>query len=424
MASHSFQRIAMTSVHGYMDPTPQLGKVDTGGQVVYVLQLARALARQGIAVDIYTRWFDRFKKQVEHVPGIPDVRVIRIRAGDWEFIPKERIYDLLPELSENMRQFMVQHGLEYDLFHGHYVDGGMVALVLGEIFRKPVVYTAHSLGAWKRASMKGDPVELENDYHFSHRIEEETRLLRQCHAVTLTSDLQAEKIDELYDYQNGNIHLISCGADVRRFRPLREDEHELPKRLPPLYVFSLTRFDVYKGHDLLLEAFDKVRQELPEARLIIGGGTGNPCGNEKEVSEQIRAIIAEKTLGEHVRQIGYVPESMLAPYYRQARLFALPSRFEPFGMSAIEAMACGTPVIASSSGGIREMIADGDNGLLVDATDADAFAAAMLRLLRDKPEADRLGSAAAETVRKRYSWEAVAEQFINCYTTAAETAAK
>ena len=420
MACKSFSRIALMSVHGHVDPTPQLGKVDTGGQVVYVLQLAKALARQGIAVDIYTRWFDRFKKQVEHLPGNPDVRLIRVRAGDWEFIAKERIYGLLPEFIENTRQFMVQHALEYDLFHGHYVDGGMVALELGKLLGKPAVYTAHSLGASKRASMRGEQTELEERYNFVRRIAEETNLLRHSQAVTLTSQQQYDQIGELYDYTNGNMHLIPCGTNVQRFRPLLPGERELPKRLPELFVFSLTRLDVYKGHDLLLAAFDDVRKQLPQARLIIGGGTSNPQGAELEVREGMKNIVAARGLGEHVKLVGYVPESMLAPYYRQARLFALPSRFEPFGMSAIEAMACATPVVASNAGGITEMIDDGVNGLLVDSADSAAFAAAMLRLLQNEEEAGALGEAAAQTVRAQYSWEAVAQQFMRCYTRACE----
>ena len=119
------KNICMLSTHGYFDPVPQLGRTDTGGQVVYVLQLAKALSTSKIKVDIYTRWFDPCKRQIDPVPGYPDVRVIRIPAGPWEFIPKEEIYDILPELAENMIGFIGEKNLRYDLFHGHYVDGGL-----------------------------------------------------------------------------------------------------------------------------------------------------------------------------------------------------------------------------------------------------------------------------------------------------------
>ena len=128
--SKGFKHIAMLSTHGYFDPVPTLGRTDTGGQVVYVLELAKALSRTGIKVDIYTRWFDRSQAQVDPVPGIPDVRIIRIPAGPWEFIPKEFIYDLLPELAENMIEFIRSQNIDYDIFHGHYVDAGIVTLEL------------------------------------------------------------------------------------------------------------------------------------------------------------------------------------------------------------------------------------------------------------------------------------------------------
>ncbi|MBU0580219.1 MAG: glycosyltransferase, partial [Candidatus Margulisbacteria bacterium] len=159
-----FKRVCMLSTHGHFDPVPQLGQTDTGGQVVYVLQLARAISRNGIKVDIYTRWFDYKKKQVEDVPDTNGVRVIRIAAGPEEFIPKEEIYEVLPELSQNMVNFIKENKLEYDLFHGHYVDAGMVTLDVAKALNKPAFFTPHSLGAWKREQMGGDPAEMEAQY--------------------------------------------------------------------------------------------------------------------------------------------------------------------------------------------------------------------------------------------------------------------
>ncbi|MCF8388745.1 MAG: glycosyltransferase, partial [Bacteroidales bacterium] len=139
------KRIAMLSTHGYFDPVPVLGRTDTGGQVVYVLELAKALSKTGIKVDIYTRWFDKNKPQLDPVPGFPDVNVIRISAGPWEFIPKEKIYDVLPELSDNMLRYIRDNELDYDLFHGHYIDAGIVSLNVAEALKKPAFFTAHSI---------------------------------------------------------------------------------------------------------------------------------------------------------------------------------------------------------------------------------------------------------------------------------------
>jgi len=177
----------MLSTHGYFDPVAELGRTDTGGQVLYVLQSAKALARRGIRVDIYTRWFERSKKQIEHVPGKPDVRVIRIPSGPWEFIPKEMIYDVLPELAERMIRFIKESNLHYDLFHGHYVDAGIVMLDVARQCAKPSFFTAHSLGAWKKLTTGSDPVEMDRIFNFSRRIAEELRIFGSVRAQTVTS---------------------------------------------------------------------------------------------------------------------------------------------------------------------------------------------------------------------------------------------
>ena len=117
----NLNNICMLSTHGYFDPVPQLGQTDTGGQVVYVLRLAKALAAYGIKVDIYTRWFDHSKRQIDPLPNCSEVRIIRIPAGPWRFIIKERIYDILPELIKNMTEFILNNDINYDLFHGHYI---------------------------------------------------------------------------------------------------------------------------------------------------------------------------------------------------------------------------------------------------------------------------------------------------------------
>jgi mannosylfructose-phosphate synthase len=142
--SDGIRSIAHLSTHGYVDPVPQLGRTDTGGQVVYVLQLAKALSTLGIHVDIYTRWFDRSKRQIDPLPDHPEVRVVRIPAGPWTFIPKETIYDVLPELAENTVEFIRGHDLDYDLFHGHYVDAGIVTLDVAKALDRPAFFTAHS----------------------------------------------------------------------------------------------------------------------------------------------------------------------------------------------------------------------------------------------------------------------------------------
>ncbi len=415
VANDRIKTICMLSTHGYFDPVPQLGRTDTGGQVVYVLQLAKALTTHGMKVDIFTRWFDQSKPQIDPVPGCADVRIVRIPAGPWEFIPKEKIYEVLPELARNMIGFIREQDLDYDLYHGHYVDAGIVTLNVAGEFDRPAFFTAHSLGAWKREQMGGDPAAMEKKYNFEHRISEELRIFQQVKAQTVTTKVQEEKLEQLYGFAPDNVVVIPPGVDVHSFRPPKAGQEKVKTDLPDRYVFCLSRIDANKGHDLLLQAFDIVRKKMPDVHLVIGGGSPQPQGTELEVRTTMERIIAEKDMRGQVHIVGYVPDELIVVHYQQEELFALPSIFEPFGMTALEAMACGRPVVASKFGGIRNVITSGENGLLVDPQNAEEFAGAMIKLLEERDFSDRMAEAGRQTIQEQYSWEAIAQRHIAFY---------
>ncbi len=409
------KNICMLSTHGYFDPVPQLGRTDTGGQVVYVLNLAKALSKIGYKVDIYTRWFDKSKKQIECVPDNPDVRVVRIKAGPWEFIPKEKIYKVLDELSENMIQFIKKNKLEYDLFHGHYVDAGIITVEVSKALNKPSYFTAHSLGAWKRQQMGGDPQKMEKKYNFNHRINEELRIFKSVNAQTVTSEIQREKLNKLYNFYADNIVNIPPGVDIHTFHIQNEFDKKIKTNLAENYIFCLSRIDTNKGHDFLLNAFDIVRKNIDNIYLVIGGGSPKPNQREISVFNKMKTIIKDKNMGEKVKIIGYVPDELLVPYYQKAKLFVLPSLFEPFGMTALEAMACGKTVVASKFGGIKNTINNNENGFLIDPTKPKEFADIIIKLLKDKNLNETIGINAFNTIKKYYSWEAISKRFINFY---------
>jgi mannosylfructose-phosphate synthase len=411
----TIKNICMLSTHGYFDPLPELGKTDTGGQVVYVLQLAKALTQCRMKIDIYTRWFDPSKKQIDPVPNYPDVRVIRIQAGPRQFIPKERIYEFLPELAQNIIAFIKKKRLNYDLFHGHYVDAGIVTLDVAKAFGRPAFFTAHSIGAWKREKMGGDPVKMEKKYNFNRRIKEELRIFKTVTAQTVTTELQREKIKTLYGFSAKNIVVISPGVNVHTFHPFQIGEKRIKLSLPGKYIFCLSRIDANKGHDLLLYAFERVKNEIPDVHLVIGGGSPKPQPTELEVFRTMNKIIDEKKMRAKAHLVGYIPDEKLVASYRQARFFVLPSIFEPFGMTALEAMACAVPVVASKFGGIRNVISSGRNGILVDPANKNELAGAMIKLLKDEKLARRLGKNGLTTIHKYFSWEAIAEKHIVFY---------
>ncbi len=409
--------MCMLSIHGYFDPVPQLGRTDTGGQVVYVLELSKALSKNGFKLDIYTRWFDKSKKQIDPVPDYPNVRIIRIPAGPWNFIPKEQIYDVLPELVKNMIKFIKDNNLKYDLFHGHYVDAGIVAVDVAKAFNKPCFFTPHSLGAWKRDQMSGNKEEMEKKYNFNHRIKEEIRVFKSVNGLTLTTKLQMEKLNKLYNYYADNIYIISPGVDIHRFHPIKLDKNkkQIKTNLQDKYILCLSRIDTNKGHDLLLNAFDIVRKEIDDVYLVIGGGSPNPKQREINVFNKINSITKEKCMEEKVKIVGYIPDELLVTYYQQSQLFVLPSIFEPFGMTATEAMACGKTVVASKFGGIKNVITNGENGLLVDPVNPKEFANAIIKLLKDEKLNKQIGQNACDNINKNYSWQAIANKRLSFY---------
>lgn len=411
------KQICMLSTHGYFDPIPELGKTDTGGQVIFILQVADTLAKQGIKVDIYTRWFDKQKKQIDPHPDNPDVRVIRIPAGPWEFIPKEKIYKELDELANNMVKFIKQNGLQYDLFHGHYVDAGIVALKISEIFNKPVFFTAHSLGAWKKQRLGGNPDKMDKIFNFTKRIREELRIFKSVDAQTITSFEEKEKLKELYNFIPPHIEFIPPGVNIHQFRPLREREPEEKTRikLPKDYIFMVSRIAKPKGHHLIIPAFAKVLKKFPDNHLVIGGGTPNPDQEEIEVINKTQQMIKEYNLYEKVHLVGGIHHEELPPYFRKARQFILPAGYEPFGMTALEAMACRVPAIITQYSGIQQNLKNNKDCLIVDPFDTEGFANAIITLLKDRQLAAKLSQAGYEMVVKKFSWEAIAKQFISFY---------
>lgn len=410
----AIERICMVSTHGYFDPEPQLGRTDTGGQVVFVLELSKAMATHGIKVDIVTRWFDKQKARIDPLPDCPDVRVIRIHSDGWHFIRKEDIYDSLPEVKQGLIAFMEEHAINYDIFHGHYVDGGIVAVDVAKQLATPSFFTAHSLGAWKKARMGGDPDEMEALYHFSHRIAEEKRIFASVVAQTATTAIQKDLFREYYDFNGKNIDVIPPGVNIHVYNP--EETHEDKKlKVPKRYIFCISRIDTNKGHDYLLHAFSLVKERVRDVHLIIGGGSPKPKQLELEVKATMRRIIASHGMDDRVDIIGYVPDELMAPYYRQAELFVLPSKFEPFGMTALEAMACGTPVIASNLGGIKENFTSGTDGMLVDPSNREELANAMVDLLEHSDRAGRIGKAGYRTAVEKFSWEAIAKRTLEFY---------
>ncbi len=406
------KRIAMLSIHGYFDPRPILGATDTGGQVVYVLELAKALARRNkCKVDIYTR---NFGGRLPEEDVNDDVRVIRIPAGSDQFIPKEKLLPVLDELVDNMVDYIKSNNLEYDIFHSHYWDAGYTAMKVSERLDQWFVHTSHSLGAWKQERFKDVPG-AEEMFRFEERIVQEKIIFKKARGITATSQAEYDNYKYYYGYESDNMVIIPPGVDVNLFNPGKEDKAEIDSGLPENYILALARIDHNKGFDLLIHAYALLAAEHPGLYLVIGGGSKDPKQPEIDLKKELVHIAQSYGLQDRVLLPGYVPDEMMPTYYRNARVFILSSRFEPFGMTAIEAMACGTPVVVTSLGGIRHFLTDHEDAMVVNPKNKQELSAAIAEILENKEVASRLREKGLETVHERFTWEAIADQHVDFF---------
>ena len=406
------RRIAMLTVHGYVDPKPVLGKTDTGGQVTYVLELSKALGKMGIKVDIYTRQF-RHGKTVERVSK--NVRIIRISCGGKKFIPKEKLLPCLNTFARNMKRFIKKNNLHYDIFHSHYWDAGYAAMKLSERLDYFFVHTFHSLGAWKKEQMGGDPDEMEKLYRFKERIKCEKVIYRKVRALVMTSVDMIKRSRKFYNYRSNNYIVVPAGVNTSIFRPLKKGEKERKIDVPQNYIFWVGRFAANKGLDYLLRAFAETVKKAKDLFLIIGGGSKNPGPEEKKLKKELTRIINVNRIDKRVFFTGHIKDGLIPSYFRKAKFFVLPSKFEPFGMTGAEAMACGSPLVVSKRAGITKYLKNKKNCLSVNPANKKDLSWAFTVLNRNKTFRRKIAKNGLKLARSKFIWRRIAEKSLVFY---------
>ncbi len=391
-------RIAFLSIHGYVDPVPNPGLTDTGGQVVYVLEMAKKLGEENVSVDIFTR---RFGGRKELEPVARNVRIIRIPCGPPRFVPKEKLYLYLEEYARNFLRYIEMVGLKYDIIHSHYWDAGFVALIAREELGVPMFHTSHSLGLLKKI-MLGD-IGKKVEYGFDVRIETERKILRMADKLVSASPIEPEYVTRYYGIVR-EFDIIPPGVDIRFFNPKTKN---IDIDVPKIYVFTTGRIEWTKGFDLLVKAFGKAVKYLGDVKLLIGGGSLSPSKLEKEIRDRISRLSRGLGISDKVVQLGRIPNDLLPAYYAKSRVVVLPSRYDLFGMVAIEALACGRPVIVSKYAGVHKLIRD-DFGYIVDPLDEEDLAEKIILLVRDRYRADRMGHRGRMYVEKNLTWKKLA----------------
>jgi mannosylfructose-phosphate synthase len=409
-------RVAMVSTHGYVAAHPPLGAADTGGQVVYVLELSKKLAELGYEVDIWTR---RFQDQHEIEVVNERVRIFRAPCGGPEFIPKEYLVDVLPEWVDHATALIRELELQYELIDSHYWDGGVAGQALADALGCSHVHTPHSLGIWKLRQMEkdypGDRAAMEQEYNFERRISAERALYARAQAVIATTPPQVDLLVEDYGVDPDHCQLIPPGYDDRRFFPVSAATRESIRRrlgYEGEVVFALGRLATNKGYDLLLSAFQLVAERRPQAvlRLAIGGTSLDE--QELELLEQLKAQAEQMGLGGRVQFHGFIADHELPDHYRAADVFVLSSRYEPFGMTAIEAMACGTATIVTTHGGLWRSLTFGRHALFADPLDREDLAVMIAKPLSLPRLRGRMTRMGAHRARSLFSWTGIAHQLL------------
>jgi mannosylfructose-phosphate synthase len=400
--------ILMLSTHGYMAAEPELGLPDTGGQVVFVLELAKQFADMGYRVDIVTR---RFEDQPEVDDMGPGLRVWRIPFGGSEFIRKEDMHDHLDEFVQPFVAASTAHQIAYDVINSHYWDAGWAGQRLAEELDLPHIHTPHSLGSWKRDDMQGDPQELEGDYRFEERIRKEFLVYRRSEHVIATTNQQVEQLQDHYEVPERHIAMIPPGIDEFRYTPVDGKTTQSIRRRLHIRrhdVYTVGRAAANKGYDLLIRALPALRESVSDARLQLAVGANSD--KDRKMVEKWKGIAESEGVADQVKWLGYVSDEAMADHYRAAPVFALPSRYEPFGMTAVEAMACGTPCVVTVHGGLEEVFDFGSQALFADPKRPAEFATMLSMPLRYPRLRERLSIDGARFARRNFGWRGIARR--------------
>jgi D-inositol-3-phosphate glycosyltransferase len=405
-------RIAMLSYHTC--PLATLGGKDTGGMNVYVRELTRELGQMGVHVDVFTRSQDEHVPHVLHDLGYGN-RVVHVTAGPEVPVPKAELAGYVPQFVQGIQAFAAEKGLQYDLIHSHYWMSGLAAEALSDAWGgTPIVQMFHTLGEMKNRIARSE-----------QERESEARILAEKHIVGRADRIVAATLAEqtqlrfLYKAKERKISIIPPGVDVSHFYPIPSDEAKLFIGIKPdaRIVLFVGRIEALKGIDTLIQAMSCLKFQdglLPVHLAIIGG---DPAASPQEMTAEmarLQKLCDDLAMGHTVVFLGKRDQTTLPYYYSAAEVVVMPSHYESFGMVALEAMACGTPVIASDVGGLSFLVRDGETGYTIPDDQPDALCEKLTALLEDRGLRLAMGGRAAE-VAQDYAWEKIATQILEVY---------
>jgi D-inositol-3-phosphate glycosyltransferase len=401
-------RIATLMVH--TSPLDQPGIGDAGGMNIYVAESAERMAAMGVKVDIFTR---RTNSQVADIVEVsPGVRVIQLNVGPLAGVTKELLPKLIPDIAEEFKK-KLSDGTKYDLIHSHYWISGKVAMYASKALNIPFVHTMHTMARVKNLNLaEGETPEP------MIRVQGETQVVAAANALIANTDAEAASLVSLYEACPDNVQVVSPGVDLYKFIPGDGRKAARERLNVPASASVITfvgRIQPHKGPELLIRAISELLNHSPLLRSglivnIVGGSSGS---NTSEV-ERLKELAGWLAISDVVKFAEPVPRNDLPDWYRSADLVCVPSYSESFGLVALEAQACGTPVVATAVGGLRTAVADGISGVLVDGHDPRAWSSILARLLNE-PQRRVLLSMGAVEHASHFGWDATARGTLDIY---------
>tara|TARA_Y100000590_G_scaffold451672_1_gene593461 strand:- start:2048 stop:3271 length:1224 start_codon:yes stop_codon:yes gene_type:complete len=391
------ERIALLSFHGC--PYAKIGDRDTGGMNIYVLKLAEELGRLGLIVDVFTRIHDMTD------PVIVDIsetaRVIHLQAGPPDE-SKTKLHNHIPKFANALNHFTKTNKLKYDLIYSHYWLSGVVGNQQKTVWNVPNISTFHTLAKPKMAAN-------ESIVESQKRIIAEQQVLIGSDSVVVSTESEKQDIIKYYDLEGSKIHVIPAGVDLKLFRPLDklECKNGLNITHKNVIISVAQRIEPLKGLDLLINALPYLKN-LGDIKLLIVGGDQN----SKDQIEYLMKLVSDLGLLDNVEFTGPVSQKDLVKYYNSSDVLVMPSHYETFGLAALEAQACGLPVIAAGIGGPEVFIQNGRNGYLVPNQEPMEYAKRINQIIQNNVESNIMALESRKTA-ETMSWESTAEKFIN-----------
>ena len=399
-------RIAMLSYHTC--PLATLGGKEAGGMNVYVRELVRALGRRGVGVDVFTRSQDEHVPHVLHDLGYGN-RVVHVPSGPEYPLPASDLPVFVDDYVEWIQSFTERKVLKYDVIHSHYWLSGQAAMQLRNAWGIPFVQMFHTLGA-----IKNRVARYPEERASSLRLEMERMILAEADHIVASTEAEPKQFQSITKVDPRQISIVEPGVDTARFYPIPADEAReyvgINDRKSRAILF-VGRIEPLKGLDSLLRAVAMVCEDDLHLMVIGGDPDADPVSAEMARSQ---ALVKDLGIEQRVTFLGRRDQDVLQYFYSAAETVVMPSHYESFGLVALEAMACGTPVVASETGGLVFLVKDGETGFHVPAAAPEMLAETLDMLFNDRALLKKLGSQ-AEQYAQGFSWGAVADRTIEIY---------